>query len=1250
MPSDPFMPMDGGFAPYEDRELSQLRVPPHSIEAESSVLGGLLLDNNAWDRVGDLLVETDFYRHDHQLIYACIGKLINDNKPADVITVYERLQSNNKGEEVGGLVYINSLAQYVPSASNIRRYAEIVRERSILRKLLHASNEIATNASNAQGRAVEKILDEAQQKIFNIGEEGSRMKQGFQSIEQLSVTLMDRVQEMHDNPNDVTGVPTGFIDLDKMTSGLQAGDMVVLAARPSMGKAQPLDAQVRTRTGWKAMGQLEVGDELASVDGQASIVTGIFPQGVRQVYRLSFSDGRSAEACAEHLWRVHCRHWPAAKVLSTAEIMALLEKKRYQRRLWIDTVNGDFGHHDPLPIDPWVLGALLGDGSLTGTGTVRFSTASPQMLATLEARVGADMAVTHAQNYDYRIVRQDRGHVLGLQGAQSNPLRVALESLRLSGLASDAKFIPRLYLEAQRAARLDLLRGLLDTDGWVERWGSVRFSTASHQLALDLAELVRSLGGWCSISSKTPYYRNGHNQRVPGLPAYVCHIAHPQPHSLFLLPEKQARLPLERQRAKRLTISSITPSREAPCQCIAVSHLERLYITNDDVVTHNTAFAINIAENAALHEKLPVAIFSMEMSAAQLAVRIVGSMARIDQSHLRNGRVTPEEWARLTEAIDRLRTMGLYIDETPGLTPSELRANARRLARQLGGKMGLVVVDYLQLMSGSSGGHGENRATELGEISRGLKMLAKELGCPVIALSQLNRSVETRTDKRPMMSDLRECVTGDTLVWLADGRRVPIAELVGQQPWVHAVSSNQKLVQAQSDLVWPVGEKPVWRLHLASGRSIRATAQHRFLTGSGWQMLQDIQVGDRLALARQIPQPARCVAWPEHALILLAHLVGDGSYLRGQPMRYTTASEDNSLAVTTAALAMGSTVQRIAGRGQWHQLLISGNGHRWQAAGVGAWLKGLGLFNQRSHEKRLPTELLQLDNASIGLFLRHLWATDGCIHVRPAEQRGAHRIYFATCSQGLAHDVAALLLRLGIVARLRKTVQPSGHHWLWSVDVSGASAQLQFLTVVGAFGPRCAPAQALRQRLESVQSNTNVDTLPIEVFAQVRQQMAEQKISHRAMANLRQTAYGGSSHFNFAPSRAVLSDYALHLGSPELLAWAQSDLFWDTVVGVEAAGTEPVYDLTVPGPSCWIANEGIVTHNSGAIEQDADIIMFIYRDDYYNKDSKDQNIAEIIIGKQRNGPTGTVKLYFHKNQTRFESLALGAGDGDGYEY
>ncbi|MGE8375326.1 MAG: DnaB-like helicase N-terminal domain-containing protein, partial [Diaphorobacter nitroreducens] len=201
---------DGYAVPSLDREVAQLRVPPHSIEAESSVLGGLLLDNMAWDRVGDLLVDGDFYRHEHQQIYAAIGALINASKPADVITVYEHLQGMGKAEEIGGLAYLNSLAQYVPSASNIRRYAEIVRERAMLRKLVTASDDIATNAFNPQGRPVERILDEAEQKIFAIGEEGSRMKQGFQSLDSLVIDLLDRVQEMADNPMDVTGVPTGF--------------------------------------------------------------------------------------------------------------------------------------------------------------------------------------------------------------------------------------------------------------------------------------------------------------------------------------------------------------------------------------------------------------------------------------------------------------------------------------------------------------------------------------------------------------------------------------------------------------------------------------------------------------------------------------------------------------------------------------------------------------------------------------------------------------------------------------------------------------------------------------------------------------------------------------------------------------------------------------------------------------------------------------------------------------------------------
>ena len=398
------LPSQAGAAPRDD-EVARLRIPPHSIEAEQSVLGGLLIDNSAWDRAGDLLNDSDFYRHEHQLIYAAIGGLINNSKPADVITVFEQLQSLGKAEACGGLVYLNALAQSVPSAANLRRYAEIVRERAVLRKLVAASDEIATAAFNPQGRPVPQILDEAESKIFKIGEEGSRSRQGFISMDTLVVQLIDRVNELHENgAEEVTGVRTGFYDMDKMTAGLQPGDLIVLAARPSMGK---------------------------------------------------------------------------------------------------------------------------------------------------------------------------------------------------------------------------------------------------------------------------------------------------------------------------------------------------------------TAFALNIAENVAVNEGLPVVVFSMEMGAAQLALRMVGSLGRIDQGHLRTGKLHDDEWGRLSEAVEKLGKAAVFIDEGSALSPSELRARARRQARQCG-QLGLIVVDYLQLMSGSGGGSEENRATVIGEISRGLKSLAKELKCPVIALSQLNRSVETRTDKRPMMSDLRE--------------------------------------------------------------------------------------------------------------------------------------------------------------------------------------------------------------------------------------------------------------------------------------------------------------------------------------------------------------------------------------------------------------------------------------------------------------------------------------------------------------
>ena len=716
------------------------RLPPHSIEAEMCVLASMMLDKEAAGEIVQKVDRDSFYLADHQIIFDVMRKLYDQNRPMDAVILREELSKRHLLDEVGGTAYLAQVLGSVPSAAHGGHYAGIVREKGLLRQLIRASNEVLQDAYAPQEEA-ELVLDRAEKKIFDIAQ-----KKVGGSMSALGDVAMEVYEMLEDNGR--RGIETDFHDLDDMLNGLQSGEMIIIAARPSMGKAQPLDARVLTPVGWTTMGELRVGDELASVDGQPSRVEGIFPQGRKQVYRVTFADGRSAECCDEHLWRVHYRGWTTPRVVSTAELTALLSRKRYQNRLWIETFSGDFGTDDGLPLDPWLLGLLLGDGCL-GAGSLRFSAAEPAVVEQVAQTAGVGMSVVPAGGYDYRLTQSGGAHRRGVQGMNPNPLTQALRGLGLWDVRSQDKFIPAGYLNATRDARQRLLNGLLDSDGWVETFGAIRLATSSERLANDVVALVRSLGGTASHTAMRSSYTHKGGRRV-GRTSYVCNLQHADAAEWFTLESKGSRLADGPQRQRRLNVMSVEPTRTAECQCIAVSHPERLYVTDDFVVTHNTAIAMNIVEHVAARQ-VPCAVFSLEMSKQQLAQRLMCSRAQVDAQRVRKGMLSSNEYQQLAMMVNELAKFPIWVDDSPGLTILDLRAKARRLKLQH--DVQLIMVDYMQLMDNPGP---ESRQQQISEISRGIKALARELSVPVVCLSQLNRSSETRDGHRPRMSDLRE--------------------------------------------------------------------------------------------------------------------------------------------------------------------------------------------------------------------------------------------------------------------------------------------------------------------------------------------------------------------------------------------------------------------------------------------------------------------------------------------------------------
>jgi replicative DNA helicase len=655
-----------------------------------------------------------------------------------------------------------------------------------------------------------------------------------------------------------------------------------------------------------------------------------------------------------------------------------------------------------------------------------------------------------------------------------------------------------------------------------------------------------------------------------------------------------------------------------------------------------TALQTGIAVTAATRYGKRIAIFNLEMSGEQLVQRMVSAETRIDSQRLRRGQLYDQEWPIFMEAIGRLSETRIFIDDTPSITSNQLRTKCRRLYAEHG--LDLIVIDYLQLMQAERPTN--NRVQEISEISRSLKGLARELDVPVLAAAQLSRAVEQRQEKRPQLSDLRDsgCLTGDTLVTIADtGQRIPIRDLAGHSdfPVLALNELTLKIEPATVSRAFSTGIKPVFRLTTQLGRTIRATANHKFHTFDGWKRLDQITADDFLALPRTVEiAPEQTMSHAE--LALLGHLIGDGCVLPRHAIQYTTREVD--LAEKVSALAVEVFGDEIAPRIQqertWYQVYLASTRHHTHGVhnAVTSWFKDLGIFGLRSFEKFVPKAVFSQPSQAIATFLRHLWATDGCIKVGMTNSRAYPTIYYASSSEQLVRDVQSLLLRLGINARVKCVPQNGKGRDQYHVIVSGNSDLKMFVAQVGAIGDyKTHSLNELQAYLNQSVANTNRDIIPNSIWRRyVVPAMTEQGITTRQMQAAINQPYCGTSLYqqNVSRNRAIRVAQAVH--SEPLTLLAESDLYWDKIASVEYCGEEEVFDLTVPGPHNFIAND-IIVHNS--IEQDADVVMFIYRDEYYNPDTTERpNIAEVNIAKHRNGPTGSIDLYWHGKLATFRNL------------
>jgi replicative DNA helicase len=680
------------------------RTPPQAVEAEQSVLGAMMLSKDAIADVVEIVRPGDFYRPAHQLVYDAVLDLYARGEPADAVTVSAELTRAGQLVRAGGAPYLHTLISLVPTAANAGYYAQIVAERATLRRLVTAGTRIvqmgydtASGSADVTG-SVDDVVDRAQDEIYEVT--ARRTSEDYVHIESLLASTLDEIDKISATGGIGTGIPTGFHQLDEYTNGLHPGQMITVAGRPGSGKALALDTPLPTPTGWTTMGEVRVGDYLLGADGRPTrVVAATEVLAGRPCFDVEFCDGTVITADAEHQWltRTATSRRVTVRRVTTAEVARTLRRGAGDRR---------FNHavactaplelaEVALPVEPYLLGASLA------------RTASGPAAATPAA------------------VLPD-----GAGGTRERAGTALLTDVR----------IPPAYLRAGLAQRRALLAGLLNTCASVGAAGAVRFGSGSDRLVGDVTELLAGLGyrteRLAETSADGPAVEFTPVEDLFGsatAAGYRHRAVRPGPQSRYVVDARRV------------------PS--VPVRCVQVDNAEHLYLAGPTMVpTHNSTLALDFARSAAVKHKKPTVIFSLEMGKLEIMMRLFSAEAGVALQNMRSGHMSDQDWTRLARRSSELAEAPLFIDDSPNLTMMEIRAKARRLRQRQ--DLQLIVIDYLQLMT--SGKRVESRQQEVSEFSRAMKLLAKELDVPVVALSQLNRGPEQRTDKKPMLSDLRE--------------------------------------------------------------------------------------------------------------------------------------------------------------------------------------------------------------------------------------------------------------------------------------------------------------------------------------------------------------------------------------------------------------------------------------------------------------------------------------------------------------